>query len=159
LVVAEKTRGALGLIELKDIVKGGIRDRFRPRSSSHQIIAEHDEKNRIPQRNTLLCHRRSHRLGSLLAVVAHRSVQPPKSARHSSTTTSVTSQLPIEFDVLHLRNGPDDNGAGSIPSSDLTGYANEFAHEWHESLSLADVRHLIGHREVHLIILCENHEW
>ena len=28
LVVAEKTRGALGVIELKDIVKGGIRDRF-----------------------------------------------------------------------------------------------------------------------------------
>ena len=28
LVVAEKTRGALGAIELKDIVKGGIRDRF-----------------------------------------------------------------------------------------------------------------------------------
>jgi K+-transporting ATPase ATPase B chain len=28
LVVAEKTRGALGVIELKDIVKGGMRDRF-----------------------------------------------------------------------------------------------------------------------------------
>ncbi|HLX73481.1 MAG TPA: potassium-transporting ATPase subunit KdpB [Terriglobales bacterium] len=28
LVVAEKSRGALGVIELKDIVKGGIRDRF-----------------------------------------------------------------------------------------------------------------------------------
>ncbi len=28
LVVAERTRGALGVIELKDIVKGGIRDRF-----------------------------------------------------------------------------------------------------------------------------------
>ena len=28
LVVAEKRRGALGVIELKDIVKGGIRDRF-----------------------------------------------------------------------------------------------------------------------------------
>jgi len=28
LVVAEKTRGALGVIEFKDIVKGGIRDRF-----------------------------------------------------------------------------------------------------------------------------------
>ena len=28
LVVAEKARGALGVIELKDIVKGGIRDRF-----------------------------------------------------------------------------------------------------------------------------------
>jgi potassium-transporting ATPase ATP-binding subunit len=28
LVVAEKTRGALGVIELKDIVKGGIRERF-----------------------------------------------------------------------------------------------------------------------------------
>ena len=28
LVVAEKTRGALGVIELKDVVKGGIRDRF-----------------------------------------------------------------------------------------------------------------------------------
>ena len=28
LVVAEKTRGTLGVIELKDIVKGGIRDRF-----------------------------------------------------------------------------------------------------------------------------------
>jgi K+-transporting ATPase ATPase B chain len=28
LVVAEKNRGALGVIELKDIVKGGIRDRF-----------------------------------------------------------------------------------------------------------------------------------
>jgi K+-transporting ATPase ATPase B chain len=28
LVVAEKKRGALGVIELKDIVKGGIRDRF-----------------------------------------------------------------------------------------------------------------------------------
>jgi potassium-transporting ATPase ATP-binding subunit len=28
LLVAEKTRGALGVIELKDIVKGGIRDRF-----------------------------------------------------------------------------------------------------------------------------------
>ena len=28
LVVAEKSRGALGAIELKDIVKGGIRDRF-----------------------------------------------------------------------------------------------------------------------------------
>ena len=28
LVVAEKIRGALGVIELKDIVKGGIRDRF-----------------------------------------------------------------------------------------------------------------------------------
>src|SRR5204862_682399 len=28
LVVAEKTRGALGVIELKDIVKDGIRDRF-----------------------------------------------------------------------------------------------------------------------------------
>src|SRR5581483_1353513 len=28
LVVAEKGRGALGVIELKDIVKGGIRDRF-----------------------------------------------------------------------------------------------------------------------------------
>jgi len=28
LVVAEKSRGALGIIELKDIVKGGIRDRF-----------------------------------------------------------------------------------------------------------------------------------
>jgi hypothetical protein len=71
LVVAEKTRGALGVIELKDIVKGGIRDRFRPRSSSHQIIAEHDEKNRIPQRNTLLCHRRSQSLSSLLALAAH----------------------------------------------------------------------------------------
>jgi len=33
LVVAEKTRGALGVIELKDIVKGGIRDRF------HQLRA------------------------------------------------------------------------------------------------------------------------
>jgi potassium-transporting ATPase ATP-binding subunit len=29
LVVAERSRGALGVIELKDIVKGGIRDRFR----------------------------------------------------------------------------------------------------------------------------------
>jgi K+-transporting ATPase ATPase B chain len=28
LVVAEKTRGALGVIELKDVVKGGMRDRF-----------------------------------------------------------------------------------------------------------------------------------
>jgi K+-transporting ATPase ATPase B chain len=28
LVVAERTRGALGVIELKDIVKGGMRDRF-----------------------------------------------------------------------------------------------------------------------------------
>jgi potassium-transporting ATPase ATP-binding subunit len=28
LVVAERTRGALGVIELKDVVKGGIRDRF-----------------------------------------------------------------------------------------------------------------------------------
>ena len=28
LVVAEKTRGALGVIELKDVVKGGIRERF-----------------------------------------------------------------------------------------------------------------------------------
>jgi K+-transporting ATPase ATPase B chain len=28
LVVAEKSRGALGVIELKDIVKGGMRDRF-----------------------------------------------------------------------------------------------------------------------------------
>jgi K+-transporting ATPase ATPase B chain len=28
LVVAEKTRGAMGVIELKDVVKGGIRDRF-----------------------------------------------------------------------------------------------------------------------------------
>src|SRR5207245_6260951 len=28
LVVAERTRGALGVNELKDIVKGGIRDRF-----------------------------------------------------------------------------------------------------------------------------------
>ena len=28
LVVAEKNRGALGVIELKDVVKGGIRDRF-----------------------------------------------------------------------------------------------------------------------------------
>src|SRR5438270_7272776 len=28
LVVAEKGRGALGVIELKDIVKGGMRDRF-----------------------------------------------------------------------------------------------------------------------------------
>ena len=28
LVVAEKTRGALGVIELKDIVKGGMKDRF-----------------------------------------------------------------------------------------------------------------------------------
>ncbi len=28
LVVAEKTRGALGVIELKDIVKGGMRERF-----------------------------------------------------------------------------------------------------------------------------------
>jgi K+-transporting ATPase ATPase B chain len=28
LVVAEKTRGAIGVIELKDVVKGGMRDRF-----------------------------------------------------------------------------------------------------------------------------------
>jgi len=28
LVVAEKTRGAMGVIELKDVVKGGMRDRF-----------------------------------------------------------------------------------------------------------------------------------
>src|SRR5262249_41566919 len=28
LVVAEKTRGALGVIELKDVVKGGMRERF-----------------------------------------------------------------------------------------------------------------------------------
>ena len=28
LVVAEKSRGALGVIELKDIVKGGMRERF-----------------------------------------------------------------------------------------------------------------------------------
>jgi len=31
LVVAEKTRGALGVIELKDVVKGGMRDRFNQR--------------------------------------------------------------------------------------------------------------------------------